>query len=119
MVMPSDGYPHEDSDEELVAHIAHFTGLLTPTPNDMARIAPLVQIGQAELQMRTTRSLIGAIDAFKRSSEESSQMLNGAVAELKTSSGQAARELLVLTWFLIGLTAALFGATVALTFTSR
>lgn len=119
MVMPFPGYPHEDSDEDLMGHIAHFAGLLRPNPNEMARLAPLVQIGQAELQMRTTRSLIEAIEVFKRSSEESSRTLNQAISDLKKSSEDAAKRILTVTRFLVVLTVALFGATLALIFTSR
>jgi hypothetical protein len=85
MVMPYGGYPHELTDDDLVKAVVHFAGLLKPTPDDVARFAPLVQIGQAELQMRTTRSLIEAIDTFKVSSE------------------QAASRIRVLTWVLVAL----------------
>ncbi len=100
MVMPFPGYPHAESDEDLIDHIAHFSKVLERNLYQAAQHAPMVQIGLAEQQRRATRSLIEAIDTFK------------------VSSGRAADRILVVTWFLVGLTLALLGATIALIVTS-
>ena len=80
----------------------------------MARIAPLVEIGQAELQMRGNRALRDAIDVFRDSSEDASKALNRAIDQLRISSEAAAKRLLRPTRILVGLTVVLLCATIAL-----
>ena len=118
MTMPQ--YPHAFSDDELMVAVEQLARSLGPRPhiNDVMRTAPLIEIGQAELQIRATRALRESIEVFRDSSAEASRTLNTAIAELKSTSEIAAKRIQVLTGFLVVLTLALLGATIALIVTS-
>jgi hypothetical protein len=64
MSMPS-GYPHDLPNEEIERVMATYARGLSSNINDVIRCAPLVQIGQVELQVRATHSLTEAIEAFR------------------------------------------------------
>ena|GEM_PF-3524523 len=66
-----------------------------PTP------APLIEVGQAELQIRASRQLRNAIDGLKTSSEHASSDLRQAVDFFRTSSEQAANRIFRITWALV------------------
>jgi len=113
--MPFPGYPNLP-DDELAGAVTHFAGLLKPNPQEMTQFAPLVEIGQAELQRRMMQSLKGSIDSFRVSTTDATQTLNNAISDLQKSSERAASRIMWLTVGLVALTLALFGATLALIF---
>ena len=117
MSMPP-GYPHDLSDEQVEEVIATYSAGLSPNINDVMRSAPLVQIGQTELQIRASRQLRDAISDFNESSESASSELKSAVEAFDASSRAAAEKLSKLTWLLVALTVALLGVTIALIVTS-
>jgi len=112
------GYPQDLPDEEVLKVMRSFASALSPNINDVMRSAPLVEIGQAELQIRASRQLREAIEDFKTSSERASEDLRHAVDSLRVSSKRAADRLWNLTWALVALTACLLGVTIALIVTA-
>jgi hypothetical protein len=100
MTLPPD-YPHNMTDENLEQYVRFLTTQLSTT--DMGTVmtrAPVVQVGQIELQLRAVRALRDAIDDFKKASDK------------------AAGRLVVATWVLVALTLGLLGATIGLIVTA-
>ena|SRR5579862_6253184 len=92
-------------DEELQEWYRKLAVLVSQTTNfyEVTGNAPLLAAVQAEIQRRGTAKLHDAIVEMQC-----------AVDEFKTSSTKASQRLSQLTWWLLALTAALLGATVAL-----
>lgn len=114
MTLPPD-YPHDMTDENLEQHVRAYMAMLSTTDVNMVMSrAPLVQIGQVELQLRAGRALRDAIGDFETTSRASSDDLYQAIDDFKKASDRAAGRLAFATWVLVGLTVALLGATIAL-----
>jgi hypothetical protein len=52
-----DGYPHDLPDEEVIKIMKKLAEGLSPNINDVMRVTPLIELGQAELQIRASNRL--------------------------------------------------------------
>jgi hypothetical protein len=52
-----DGYPHDLPDEEVIKIMKKLAEGLSPNINDVMRVTPLIELGQAELHIQASNRL--------------------------------------------------------------
>jgi hypothetical protein len=110
--------PNQMSDDELEEQISALSNVFTGHINDVMRIAPKIQVLQAEQQRRATLVLREATQSFQVASVAASGELVKAINAFKSESAATASRLQFATWVLVGLTVALLAVTVALIVTT-